>query len=72
MKVQKKSREQVKGELLAMAEERIEELLSWGETANRPSLSAIEGQVLRLREEISVKLAEAVLTQQEVTKLGMN
>lgn len=66
---QQKNRAELKAELLAMAEARIEELLAWSEAAERPSLSAIEGTVLRIREEISVKLTEAVIQQQEQVRL---
>lgn len=64
-----KSREAIKAELLAFAESRIEEVLSYGEKAVRPTLSEIEGQVLRIRDELSVKLAEAVLHEQEKGQL---
>ena len=60
----RKSRAEVKAELLELAEKRIEEVLSYGEKAERPSLSEIEGVVLRIRDELSVKLAEAVLNEQ--------
>jgi hypothetical protein len=51
--------------LLEFAERRIEEVLRYGEKAERPTLSEIEGMVLRIRDELSVKLAEAVLHEQE-------
>jgi hypothetical protein len=70
MKGQKrKSRAEIKGEMLAMAEARIEELLAWREEAERPTLSAIEGMVLRIREEISVRFTEAVIQQEEQERM---
>lgn len=70
MKVQKrKSRAEVKAEMLALAEARIEELLVWREKTERPTLSAIEGMVLRIREEMSIQLTEAVIQQAEQERL---
>jgi C4-type Zn-finger protein len=59
----------VKAELLELAEKRIEEALRYGEKAERPTLSEIEGVVLRIRDELSVKLAEAVLNEQAKGKM---
>lgn len=64
-KPKRKSREAVKAELVALAERRIEEALRMGEKGERPTFSDIEAQVLQIRDEFSVKLAEAVLQGQE-------
>lgn len=64
-KPKRKSREEVKAELLAFAEKRIEEVLQYGEEAKQPTFSEIEGTVLRIRDELGVKLAEAVVAAQE-------
>ncbi len=49
-----KSREAIKAALLEFAERRIEEVLSYGEKAVRPTLSEIEGKVpLYVRPRIS-------------------
>jgi DNA repair exonuclease SbcCD ATPase subunit len=57
------SRSELKAELVAEAEARIEELLSWREQAGRTSLSAIEEKVMAIREQLSVKLTEGVIRQ---------
>jgi hypothetical protein len=68
-KAKGKSRAEIKAELLALAESRIEEVLGMGEQGERPTLSAIETRVLQIRDELSVKLAEAVLHEQEKGQL---
>lgn len=68
-KAKGESREAVKAELLALAERRIEEVLAFGGNGKRPTLSEIEGVVLRVRDELSVKLAEAVLNQEGQERL---
>jgi hypothetical protein len=60
----KKSRAEVKAELMQAAEERIEALLAWSEANRGTNLSAIEAMVLEQREGLSIKLAEAVIQQQ--------
>jgi hypothetical protein len=61
----RKSRAEVKTELLELAEKRIEEALSFGGKAGGVTFSEIEGTVLRIRDELSVKLAEALVQEQE-------
>lgn len=68
-KPERKSREAMKAELLAFAEKRIEEVLRYGEEAKQPTFSEIEGAVLRIRDELGVKLAEAVVAAQEKSQV---
>lgn len=68
-KPERKSHAAVKAELLAFAEKRIEEVLQYGEEAKRPTFSEIEGTVLRIRDELGVKLAEAVVAAQEKSQV---
>jgi hypothetical protein len=64
-----KKREQQKVSLLKEAEAIIDELLDWEERTERPNLSAIEGQVLELRQRLSEKMAETVIAGQEAKQL---
>ncbi|MBA2681945.1 MAG: hypothetical protein H0U76_26545 [Ktedonobacteraceae bacterium] len=59
----KKSQAVVKAELMAVAEAKIEELLKWQTEQARPTFSEIEAIVLRLREELSIKLVETTVEQ---------
>lgn len=64
----KKDRSELKKEMLEMAEKRIEELLDWHETTDRPTLSQIEGQVLRWRQKVSEGVTEQIIANQETVK----
>lgn len=61
----RRSREEMKAELLAKAEARIEELLDWAESNSAPTLSDIEEVVLQVRQELGRELAQAVINVQE-------
>lgn len=59
-----RSRTELKAELQAEAERLIEALLTWSEQTEAPDLTAIEDQVLKLRQEFGEKLAEGVMERQ--------
>ena len=67
----KKSAGGIKAELMKTAEQVIDDLLKWSEEKQGPSLVDIEGKVLELREGFGVKLAEAVVEQQEQGQPGV-
>lgn len=59
-----RTRGELKAELQAEAERLIEALLNWTEETEVPDLTAIEDQVLKMRQQFSAKLAEAAVDQQ--------
>lgn len=61
----KRSREQLKAELLAEAAAAIEELIAWERQAGAPNLTAMEDQVLALRQRLGQRWLEAVIADQE-------
>lgn len=66
----KRSREQVKAELLAEAEAVIEELITWERQAGAPNLTAMEDKILALRERLGQRFLEAVIADQETRQLA--
>ena len=63
-----RTRAELKAELQAEAERLIEALLNWTEQTEAPDLTAIEDQVLKLRQQFGEKLAEAAVGQQPTAK----
>jgi uncharacterized protein with PIN domain len=61
----KRTREQIKAELMKKAEEEIDRLLSWEEKTDKPTLTQFEDQVLATRRVLSEALLEALMTGQE-------
>jgi DNA repair exonuclease SbcCD ATPase subunit len=61
----RKKRSEIKGSLMREAEAVIDELVAWEEQVEAPDLSQIEEVVLKLRQRLSEKMAEAVIQQQE-------
>jgi hypothetical protein len=61
----KYTREQKRARLLATAQAVIEEYLDWEEQADKPTLTAIEDEVLRLRERFGQRLAEVAIADQD-------
>lgn len=64
----KRSRAQMKAELLAQAEEVIDDLLDWHEGAEAPTLAQIEEVVVALRKRVSEGMANAVVEDQEAMR----
>ena len=61
----KRTREQMKAELLAEAEVAIDELLDWHEKGQEPTLTQLEEVVLKLRKQPSQRMTGVVLKDQE-------
>jgi DNA repair exonuclease SbcCD ATPase subunit len=61
----KQTRAQKKAKLQAAAEELIERLLDWDEQNARPNLTAIEDEVLKLRQQFGQEMAEVLVAGQE-------
>jgi uncharacterized protein with PIN domain len=61
----KRTRAEIRAELMVAAERRIDELLDWTEGTERPTLEDIEEVVLKVRQELGRVLAEAVTEAQE-------
>jgi hypothetical protein len=63
------TREQKRTELLKAAEAMIEEFLDWEEQANKPNLTEIEDEVLRLRRQLGQQMAEVAVADQDAVQL---
>ena len=61
----KKSREQLKAEFIAEAEELFDELMEWDEETQKPNLTQIEEIVLELRKRFGERMAQKMLMRQE-------
>lgn len=61
----KRSREQIKAELLKRFEQEVEGLLDWQEQSQAPNLSQFEEEILAVRKEISIALLEELLQGEE-------
>jgi DNA repair exonuclease SbcCD ATPase subunit len=61
----KVTRAQKKAKLQAAAERLIEALLEWDEENARPNLTAIEDEVLKLRQQFGQEMAEVMVKGQE-------
>lgn len=61
----KLTRAQKKAKLEAAAERLIEQLLDWDEENARPNLTAIEDEVLHLRQQFGEEMAEVMVAGQE-------
>ena len=62
-----KTRAEMKAELQVEAERLIDALLDWTDQTDAPDLTAIEDEVLKLRQQFGEKLAAAVVEQQPTT-----
>jgi DNA repair exonuclease SbcCD ATPase subunit len=60
------TRAQKKAKLQAAAEKLIEQMLDWDETNTRPNLTAIEDEVLKLRQQFGQEMAEVLVEGQEM------
>ena len=61
----KRTREQIKVELMKKAEQEIDRLLDWEETAGRPTLTQFENQVMMTRKALSEAMLEGIMAGQE-------
>ena len=61
----KKSKEQLKTEFMAEAEELFDELMEWDEQTEKPNLTQIEDIVLALRKRMGERMVQQVLMRQE-------
>ena len=61
----KRTREQIKAELMKKAEQEIDRLLEWEEKADKPTLTQFENQVLMTRKVLSEAMLEGVMAGQE-------
>lgn len=61
----KRTRAQIKADLMKKAEEEIDRLLNWEEKADRPTLTQFEDQVLATRRVLSEAMLEALMAGQE-------
>ncbi len=62
------SREQKRAELLKAAEAMIDEFLDWEERAEQPNLSQIEAAVLKVRRELSERMAVVAIEDQDAAQ----
>ncbi len=61
----KSTRAQKKAKLQAVAERLIEQMLDWEEQNARPTLSAIEDEVLQVRQQFGEEMADVLVEGQE-------
>jgi hypothetical protein len=61
----KRTRDQLRAELLAADKELINELLDWHERSAAPTLTEIEDTVLDLRKRLEERMEHAVIEDQE-------
>src|SRR5512136_26163 len=61
----KRTREQIKADLMKKAEEEIDRLLSWEQKSARPTLTQFEDQVLASRRVLSEAMLEGLMPGQE-------
>jgi uncharacterized protein with PIN domain len=62
----KRTREQIKADLLREYEEELDQLLAWEKSTKKPTLSQIEEQVLIARKKMSEAMLKQMLAGQEV------
>ena len=63
----KRTHDELKAELLAAAEEMIDELLEWHERTEAPTLTEIEDAILDLRKRLGDRMEQVVIEDQEAT-----
>ncbi len=62
------TREQKRAELVKAAEAMIDEFLDWEEQAQKPNLSQIEAAVLKVRRQISERMAVVAIEDQDAAR----
>ena len=61
----KKSREKLKAEFIAEAEELFDELMEWEEDNEKPNLTQIEEIILEVRKRFGERMAQKIIMRQE-------
>lgn len=61
----KRSRAQIKADLMKRYEEEVEKLLDWQEKSHGPNLSEFEDEILAARKKVSIALLEEMLAGEE-------
>jgi len=64
----KRTRVEMKADLMQQAEVLVEELLDWNEQTDEPTLTQIEEVILKLRQRLSEQMGLAVIESQEATR----
>ena len=64
----KKSRAEIKAEMMKKAEEVIDDLLDWQQETEKPKLTEVEEKVLELRQRLSEEMAKTVIEQQATVR----
>lgn len=64
----RRPRAELKADLTQLADEVIDELMDWTEGTPVPTLTQIEEVVLKLRQRLSERMAQAVIEAQEATR----
>ncbi len=64
----RQTRAQKEAVLRAAAEEMIKQFLDWAEQAAKPDLTEIEDVVLKLRQDMSERMAEVAISDQDATQ----
>ncbi len=63
----KRSREQMKANLMSQAEWAIDQLIGWTDDTSQPSLAQIEEVIMKLQGQLSEQMAQSVLAEQETS-----
>ena len=61
----KRTREDKRAALEAKAKELIDELMKWSDETEKPTLTQMEEEIMRLRQKLSESMLEAVIEKQE-------
>jgi hypothetical protein len=68
----KRTRVEMKADLMRQAEVLVDELLDWNEQTAEPTLTQIEAVILKLRQRLSDQMGLAVIESQEATRPVLN
>ena len=64
----KRTRAELKAELMRLSEQLVDELLDWNDQTPQPTLTQIEDEILQLRKRLSEQMAVAVIHTQEASR----